>query len=103
MKGTALPNPSAGIDAVRLGDGRFLLVYNPTTSGRHKLHIAVSADGKTWRPGVVLEDSARRVLVPGHDPGAGRARARHLHLEARAHQARRRRPRADTLGHSFRY
>jgi predicted neuraminidase len=57
MTATALPNPSAGIDALRLADGRFLLVYNPTTSGRDRLEIAVSADGKGWRRGVVLEDS----------------------------------------------
>src|SRR4029079_13254624 len=46
MKATALPNPSAGIDAVHLKDGRFLLIYNPTPTGRAKLDIAVSADGK---------------------------------------------------------
>ena len=57
MTATALPNPSAGIDALRLADGRFLLVYNPTTSGRDRLEIAVSPDGKAWRRGVVLEDS----------------------------------------------
>jgi predicted neuraminidase len=57
MMATALPNPSAGIDALRLQDGRFLLVYNPTASGRDRLEIAVSADGKAWRRGVVLEDS----------------------------------------------
>ena len=57
MAATALPNPSAGIDALRLADGRFLLVYNPTTSGRDRLEIAVSADGKAWGRAVVLEDS----------------------------------------------
>jgi predicted neuraminidase len=57
MTATALPNPSAGIDAVRLADGRFLLAYNPTTRGRDRLEIAVSADGKAWRNAVLLEDS----------------------------------------------
>jgi predicted neuraminidase len=64
MKATPLPNPSSGIDAVRLRDGRFLLVSNPTTSGRGKLEIAVSADGRAWRPGVVLEDGAGEFSYP---------------------------------------
>lgn len=64
MSATALLNPSAGIDALRLADGRFLLVYNPTTKGRHKLEIAVSPDGKTWRRGVVLEDSPGEYSYP---------------------------------------
>ena len=57
MKATPLPNPSAGIDGVRVKDGRFLLVYNPTATGRIKLDIAMSPDGKAWKRAVVLEDS----------------------------------------------
>jgi hypothetical protein len=30
-----LPNPSSGLDAVRLHNGHWLLVYNDTTKGRH--------------------------------------------------------------------
>jgi predicted neuraminidase len=56
MTATALPNPSAGIDAVRLADGRFLLVSNPSPTSRQKLELAISADGKTWRPALVLEE-----------------------------------------------
>jgi predicted neuraminidase len=57
MAATSLPNPSAGIDALRLADGRFLLVYNPTRSGRDRLEIALSRDGRDWRRGAVLEAS----------------------------------------------
>jgi predicted neuraminidase len=57
MTATPLPNPSAGIDAQRLRDGRFLLVYNPTPKGRGKLELATSRDGKSWRSSVVLEDT----------------------------------------------
>ena len=64
MTRTSLPNPSAGIDAVRLADGRFLLAYNPTAAGRGKLEVAVSADGKAWRRGVLLEDSAGEYSYP---------------------------------------
>jgi predicted neuraminidase len=64
MKATPLPNPSAGIDAVRLADGRFVLVYNPTATGRAKLDVAMSADGKMWKRAVVLEDSAGEYSYP---------------------------------------
>lgn len=56
MTATTLPNPSAGIDALRLADGRFLLVYNPSPSSRQKLELAISSDGKTWRSALVLEE-----------------------------------------------
>ena len=64
MAATALPNPNAGIDALRLSDGRYFLAYNPTKSGRDRLEIAVSADGKTWVRAVVLEDSPGEYSYP---------------------------------------
>lgn len=59
MKATELPNPSSGIDAVTLKDGRHLLVYNPTTRDRTPLSIAISKDGAAWNTVFALED------VPG--------------------------------------
>jgi len=57
-----LPNPSAGIDAVTLKDGRHLLVYNHTNrwqSGpdqrRERLNVAVSDDGIKWKAALLLE------------------------------------------------
>jgi predicted neuraminidase len=64
MAATPLPNPSAGIDAVRLADGRFLLIYNPMRRGRHQLQLAVSKDGKAWTPSVMLEDSPGEYSYP---------------------------------------
>ena len=64
MTATALPNPSAGIDTVHLTDGRFLLVYNPTKTGRAKLDIAASQDGRAWRSVVALEDSPGEYSYP---------------------------------------
>ena len=64
MSATVLPNPSAGIDTVRLAGGRFLLVYNPTARGRSRLEVAVSNDGQTWRPGVILENAPGEYSYP---------------------------------------
>jgi predicted neuraminidase len=64
MKATPLPNPSAGIDTVRLTSGKFLLIYNPTATGRAKLDIAISDDGKSWKRAVVLEDAAGEYSYP---------------------------------------
>jgi len=43
-----LPNPSSGIDVVRLKDGRFVMIYNHTETGRTPLNLAVSPDGDHW-------------------------------------------------------
>ena len=54
-----LPNPNSGIDALRLRDGRVVLVYNHTNIGRTPLNIAVSRDGEHFKMFQVLE----------HEPG----------------------------------
>ena len=44
-----LPNPDAGLAALRLTDGRVLLFFNDSLTSRHHLRLAVSADeGQTW-------------------------------------------------------
>ncbi|MFY9557532.1 MAG: sialidase family protein [Blastocatellia bacterium] len=64
MKSTALPNPSAGIDALTLKDGRGLAVYNHTEKGRSPLNVAASADGKTWKAALILEDTPGEYSYP---------------------------------------
>jgi predicted neuraminidase len=45
-----LPNPGAGIEAIRLADGSWALIYNDTTAGRHSLAVSLSDDeGATWK------------------------------------------------------
>ena len=61
---TNLPNPNSGIDAVQLKDGRSLVVYNHTPTGRSPLNVAVSPDGKTWKPAVVLESERGEFSYP---------------------------------------
>lgn len=69
MAATTLPNPSAGTDAVTLSDGRQLLVYNHSgrgkkSPGRRILNVALSADGKTWKPELTLENKKGEYSYP---------------------------------------
>jgi predicted neuraminidase len=59
-----VPNPSSGTDAVTLEDGRHLLIYNPVPKGRSPLVIAVSRDGREWKPAVTLEDQPGEYSYP---------------------------------------
>jgi predicted neuraminidase len=44
-----LTSPFAGLDAVRLQDGRFVVLYNSNPKARNPLTISVSKDeGRTW-------------------------------------------------------
>ena len=64
MEATTLPNPNSGIDAVMLKDGRALLVYNHTERGRSPLNVAISEDGKNWKPVLILEDQPGEYSYP---------------------------------------
>jgi len=44
-----IPNPNSGIDAVTLKDGRVVLVFNNSITGRTPLNLAVSEDGEHFR------------------------------------------------------
>jgi predicted neuraminidase len=59
-----LPNPNSGIDAVRLKDGRFVMIYNHTTQGRTPLNLAVSSDGEHWTPFHALETDPGEYSYP---------------------------------------
>lgn len=60
-----LPNNNSGTDAVTLGDGRHLLVYNHCRArqsayvekARTPINVALSDDGITWKASLILEDS----------------------------------------------
>jgi predicted neuraminidase len=61
---TDLPNPNSGIDAVGLRDGRIVLVYNHTATGRTPLNLAVSADGEHFKIFATLEDQPGEYSYP---------------------------------------
>jgi len=57
----SLPNADAGLDAIRLNDGRMLLAFNDSTTGRENLRLALSTDeGQTWT----------RIATLAEEPGA---------------------------------
>jgi len=69
MKLISLPNPNAGTDAVTLKDGRQLLIYNhtnrtPESKGRNMLNLAISKDGKSWKPILTLENQKGEFSYP---------------------------------------
>jgi predicted neuraminidase len=76
LRRTELPNPDSGIDAVVLADGRALLVYNDARAARTPLNLALSEDGRRWRPARVLEDGPGEYAYPAVIQG----RDRRIHI-----------------------
>lgn len=64
MQATQLPNPSAGVDAINMQDGRYLLIYNPTTDNRNQLSLAVSSDGEQWERVTHVENAEGEYSYP---------------------------------------
>lgn len=80
LEATDLPNPSAGIDALTLPDGRHLLVYNhtsrlvgerPADGTRSELNLAISRDGRTWQAALLLERQPGEYSYPAMIRTAG--------------------------------
>jgi predicted neuraminidase len=59
-----VPNPNSGIDLVALRDGRIVLIYNDTTTGRTPLNLAVSRDGEHFTNFRTLEDEPGEYSYP---------------------------------------
>ena len=59
-----VPNPNSGTDAINLKDGRCLLVYNPSTTHRTPLAVALSKDGEHWSPSLTLESEPGEYSYP---------------------------------------
>jgi predicted neuraminidase len=57
-------NPNSGIDAVALRDGRVVLVYNDTATGRTPLNLAVSTDGEHFKMFETLESEPGEFSYP---------------------------------------
>jgi predicted neuraminidase len=64
MKATRLPNPSAGIDVVKLASGLFVLAYNPSADNRHTIALSTSMDGITWSAPTTIEEGPGEYSYP---------------------------------------
>lgn len=74
---TNLPNPGSAVDGFSDGEGRFVLIYNPSSKTRDTLALARSADGAHFTPGCDLSTpqdapAAYPSVIRGRD-GAWRA------------------------------
>lgn len=59
-----LPNPNSGIDALRLQDGRVLVIYNHSDNDRTPLNMAISRDGIHFQMFRVLENDPGEYSYP---------------------------------------
>lgn len=59
-----VPNPNSGLDALQLKDGRVILIYNHTFSGRSPLNLAISKDGENFTMFQTLESEAGEFSYP---------------------------------------
>lgn len=67
----SVPNPNSGTDAVTMSNGTQVLVYNPTErypgkwgGPRYPLAVAISTDGRNWRPVLTLETEPGEYSYP---------------------------------------
>jgi hypothetical protein len=68
---TNFPDATSKFNAVRLDDGRYVMVSNPNPAGRIPLCLAVSDDGWVFRQLAVLLDEPTAARYKGHAKAAG--------------------------------
>lgn len=52
---TVLPNPDSGLDAAKLGERKFALIYQHSNRERGVLNLAFTEDGRRWLAAAVVE------------------------------------------------
>jgi predicted neuraminidase len=81
VRSTDLPNPGSGLDAVRLNNGHWILVYNDTQDGEHdrsQLAVSLSLDeGRTWSATRYLEKHETGAF---HYPAVIQTRDQRIHV-----------------------
>ena len=62
---SGLPNPSAGVDVVKMNNGKVALIYNHLERGRNAIHLAFSHDdGQSWEDPITLEAGEKELSYP---------------------------------------
>lgn len=56
----ALPNPDGGLDAVKIREGEFVMIYQHSNRGKGILNLAKTKDGKEWSAAAVVENQPER-------------------------------------------
>ncbi len=54
MKRSPLPAPNSGFDAIKIKDGRFVVVYNHSKKLTDRINVAASKNGRDWNAIAVL-------------------------------------------------
>jgi predicted neuraminidase len=87
---STIPNPGAGAEIIGLRNGHWVLIYNDTESGRHRLAVAISDDeGATWRWKRHLEaDPAGKNAGSYHYPSITEGRDGTIHATYSYHLSR---------------
>jgi predicted neuraminidase len=81
-----LPNPGAAADIVTLESGDWVLIYNDTEDGRHRLAVALSEDGgQTWPWKRHLERDESSAPRTAHYPAIIQGRDGTLHASYSYH------------------
>lgn len=75
---TDIPNPNSSLEAIALGDGRWIMVYNDSETDRHTLACSMSDDeGATWKWTRHLDNKAGGEF---HYPSVIQSRDGHVHI-----------------------
>ena len=59
-----LPNPSSPVDVIKLKDGRFVMVYNHSSTDRTPFNLAFSQNGVDWQAALILESDDQESSHP---------------------------------------
>ena len=75
-----IPNPGSSLEVIQIHSGSWLMIYNDTEEGRHRLAAALSDDeGKTWKWHRYIARSAKGVKSFSY-PSVIQSRDKLIHL-----------------------